>query len=246
MTGRQLKIWPEGQRAIPNTVARSALFTVANLQQAGKRPLLENVLIVGGYPATIHYSGAELRQDDADVWLQVVHMARKDAASAVTFTARGMLKELGWSLNTASRLRLAAAIARLQFTAIRVESPRGGYQGPLVYAFRWKDHNIEQREWTVQVNHDIADLFLPNGYTQLDWEVRKQLSEVGKALHAYLLARENIYPISFLSLHRELGSKCKEPRAWKQMVMTAANKLQDLGIFTYELNLDGRIWFHRT
>lgn len=70
---RQLPLWPEPKRSAPNEIVRSALFNIRNHRV--KREFYENIPVVVVGDGSITYNGAELRQDDLDVWLQVIHLA---------------------------------------------------------------------------------------------------------------------------------------------------------------------------
>jgi hypothetical protein len=74
----QLDIWPESQRVIPNSLARCALFTAAGKKEP--RQVFTQERIASLTDMAVYYTGTELRQDDLDVWMQVVHMTRKKPA----------------------------------------------------------------------------------------------------------------------------------------------------------------------
>ena len=74
MRGKQLPLWPEGIRCAPNEFLRSALFNARNRNQRRRYLRQETLAIIGS--GRITYTGEELRQDDATVWLQLIQMAR--------------------------------------------------------------------------------------------------------------------------------------------------------------------------
>ena len=60
------------------------------------------------------YTGEELHQDDEDVFLQVLHLAKEQQLGEdITFTGNAMIQALGWTRNTGSYERLSACIPRL-------------------------------------------------------------------------------------------------------------------------------------
>ena len=85
MRGEQLPLWPEGIRCAPNEFLRSALFNARNRNQRRRYLQQETLAIIGS--GRITYTGEELRQDDATVWLQLIQMARDTPlGSSVEFT----------------------------------------------------------------------------------------------------------------------------------------------------------------
>ena len=100
-------MWPQELRGLPNVFARSALFSVGNLR-AGPRKFLKRHPLAALSGINIVYTGEQLRQDDEDVFLQILHIGRmQELGTEVRFTAASMITELGWSRNTKSYKRLA-------------------------------------------------------------------------------------------------------------------------------------------
>ncbi|MDO3377064.1 plasmid replication initiator TrfA [Geoalkalibacter halelectricus] len=82
---RLLPQWSEAERAAPNEILRSALFTARNRNQP--RPYLKESPIVVIGEGEIRYRGEELRQDDELVWLHLLHLAKgKALGECVEFT----------------------------------------------------------------------------------------------------------------------------------------------------------------
>lgn len=229
MNDKQLMIWPESERAIPNALGRSALFNVDNIRSAGERAWLKDAVIVSDSCVTIKYTGEQLRQDDADVWLQLVHMNRDQLSKTLTFTCRSMLNTIGWSSNTTNRARLAASIQRLLIATLNIDGPRQGYAGHLINSFKWKDKNIELREWTVTLNQELVNLYQLTNYTRIDWETRLSLSPLAKWLHYNMLSHKTPWPIKLQRLHEMCGSKCKDPKEWRKLVQAAMTSLVTAG-----------------
>ncbi|WP_420915446.1 plasmid replication initiator TrfA [Burkholderia glumae] len=72
----QLPLWAPRKRGLPNPLARCALFTASGKTEPRidfKRSVIASL---EGYE--IAYTGEELRQDDQDVFLQLVHVARQE------------------------------------------------------------------------------------------------------------------------------------------------------------------------
>ena len=94
--GEQLPLWPEDVRCAPNEFLRSALFNARNRKQPRRYLRQETLAIIGG--GRITYTGEELRQDDATVWLQLLQMAADTSPGAVVeFTPYRFCLAVGWT-----------------------------------------------------------------------------------------------------------------------------------------------------
>lgn len=235
----QLMIWPDDERGIPNALVRSALFNVDQIR-AGERDVLVDAEVLAMGNLNITYSGQQLRQDDADVWLQLVHMGRDNLARPIEFTCNAMLTELGWSRRTGNRLRLAKTIERLQWTRVKITKGEEGYGGPLIFSFKWREHDAELRTWTVRLNNDLADLFALTQRTRLDWETRLSLSPLEKWLHGFYMSHRDPFPISIELLLKLTKSNCSTLKDWRDLVREAMDKLVLVGAIE-SYSLDGRM-----
>jgi hypothetical protein len=117
---KQLPLWPERVRGLPNALARSALFCAGTPKIPRENLKQKEVYSIKGI--TIHYTGEELRNDDdEDVFLQVTHLARlQPLGERVEFSAHSMLKALRWDTGSAGYKRLRTVLTRLQATAVMV------------------------------------------------------------------------------------------------------------------------------
>jgi hypothetical protein len=234
----QLPLWPNKQRGIPNAMARSALFNVTNLR-AGARKSYERRVIaaVGGIGIT--YTGFELRQDDADVLLQILHLARPhDLGTHVSFTGHSLLKSLTWSINNASKERLISCLSRLSATTLDIsitdrEGLREGYAGSLIRSFFWRDDSTGKalRNWSVLLEPKIAALFLPSSYSRLDWELRMSLPPLAKWLHTFYQTHSMPFPMKVETIHRLTDSDAKELWHFRADLKKALGLLVDKSFF---------------
>ncbi|MFC7462305.1 plasmid replication initiator TrfA [Hydrogenophaga defluvii] len=237
----QLPIWPNDLRGLPNAFARSALFNVANARK-GARTNLKRHKVAALQGTSIDYTGEELRQDDEDCFLQILHLARmQEIGSEVRFTAYAMITELGWTRNSGSYQRLVDCLNRLNATAVAVTVTREGgavvenYTGSLIRSFRWREANGDAplREWTVLLEREIIALFGPQSYTRLDWKMRMRLAPMEKWLHSFYHTHRHPLKISVATLHRLSGSEIpeKEMRKFRYKLKKALATLVEQGFF---------------
>lgn len=225
----QLPLWHEKVRGLPNPIARSSLFTVGN-QNEPRVFYKSHKTIQTLAGCLITYKGEELRQDDEDVFLQLVHLARNHVlGERVEFTAYSFLKELGWKKSAEGYARLRCTLDRLQGTGLRVtgEVIGGGFQGALVRKFAWKDdaENPLPR-WVVFLEPEIIQLFAPNSYTQVWWEQRLRLkSSLAKYLHAYYATHEQPYPMKVETLRGLTGSRTSRLTDFRKALRKSLDQL---------------------
>jgi hypothetical protein len=242
----QLPIWPEKSRGIPNSLARSALFNVANVRK-GERESLKRHTVAAMTGINITYTGEELRQDDEDALMQIMHICRvQELGTEVRFTAYSMLTELGWTKNSGSYKRLIDCLDRLKASslAVTVDLPGGGrinYTGSLIRSFRWREtsNDSQMREWTVLLEKEIIALFEPSSYSRVDWNIRLSLPPLAKWLHSFFHTHQNPFPFKVETLHRLTGSKIVEMRKFRYKLRLALEELVDRG-FLVSAKIDPR------
>jgi hypothetical protein len=78
----QMAFWPEERRAIANELARSALFSCADVRKPRRLHKNEKLFVLG--TGAVTYTGEELRSNDEDVFLALVHAARKLSVDDLT------------------------------------------------------------------------------------------------------------------------------------------------------------------
>ena len=231
----QLPMWPQTQRGLPNSFSRSALFTVGNLR-TGTRLNLKRHQVAALNGIDITYTGEELFQDDEDVLLQILHLARLQPLSTeVSFNASSMIAELGWTRNAGSIKRLADCIDRMKASSLSVTveaaSVRENFSGSLIRAFRWREEgsNTTMRQWTILLEKEIVTLFNPKSYTRLDWSTRMKLPPLAKWLHSFYHSHAQPYPFKVDSLHRLTGSKISKLYQFRYKLRQALDDLVEAG-----------------
>lgn len=235
----QLPIWPNELRGLPNSFARSALFTVANVR-AGERVNLKRHAIAALGGIHITYTGEQLRQDDEDVFLQILHIARlHPLGTEVQFTANAMISELGWSRNAASYKRLVDTLDRMKASSISVtvqdaSGDRENYTGSLIRSFRWRESHTGAalREWEILLEKEIVALFNPTSYTRLDWKMRLKLPSLAKWLHSFYHSHQSAYPLKVETLRTLTGSEIKQLYAFRFKLKEALAILVEQGFFS--------------
>jgi hypothetical protein len=225
-----LPTWPEMRRGSPNEIIRSALFNVRN-RHTLRRYFKDEPIVVFG-DGRITYRGEELRQDDEDVWLQLLHLARQQPLGEwVEFTAYSMLKALGWPDQGYSYRRLQTCLSRLQATTLHFYSKRLGksLMLSLVKECRRSEAEGGSSRWRVQISRELYHLFAEPFYTLLEWDQRKQLGPLAKWLHGFYASHAEPYPLKVTTLQEASGSDTQRVRKFKELLQAALDELVVVG-----------------
>lgn len=235
----QLTIWPERFRGLPNSLARSALFSA---KIGGKRADFHGVQIASLSNIRITYRGQELFQDDSSVFMSIVHVARYLPLGAVVeFTGNAILRDLGWSQNAEGYSRLRDSLERLNATALTVTMKLGEeeltYSGSLIRNFRSRTHNGEAlARWQVLLEPEIIKLFPVNSLTLVEWKQRKKIdvrSPLTLWLHSFLATHRRPIPMS-VEKYRELSnSGIAKLYHFRNKLKQALERLVALGFLTH-------------
>ena len=228
----QLPLWSDARRGIPNDLVRGALFTVGNCR--AERAFRKNIKIATLGGVDVSYTGEELRQDDEDVFLQLVHLARLiPLGGAIQFTAHSLLKSLEWATNKPSYDRLKRTIQRLNATGLEISSNTGGYSGSLIRNFDWREEDgSSSRAWTVRLEPKIVSLFGHVKYSQIIWEKRLQLGNLAKWLHSFYYSHAQPYPMKVETIHLLCGSTTKSRAKFRQLLKKSLNELLTVEFLT--------------
>lgn len=224
----QLPIWPESVRGLPNPIARSALFSVANLRK-GARKNYKRREVAALKGVSITYTGEELRMDDEDVFLQILHLARmQELGTRVCFTANSMITELGWTRNGGSIKRLIDCLDRMKASAlaVTVESNSGvreNFTGSLIRLFRWREETDSSplRQWEILLEPEIIALFNPASYSHLNWKLRLKLPPLAKWMQAFYHTHADPLPYKVETFHRLTDSGVAELRKFRYSLKQA-------------------------
>jgi hypothetical protein len=234
----RLPDWSNDYRGLPNALARSALFTVS---REGPRKQFNNEIISSSSDATIVYRGEELRQEDEDVFLQILHYAKEQQLGEnISFSANAMIVALGRTSNRASYDRLIDSLKRMtgMLLEISVRLPDGAmvrYGGSLIvdYTVREKDSGGDKlmQYWVVSLNKTIVRLFDPQAYSLIHWPTRQGLSPMAKWLHVYYSTHKKPFPVKVLTLRKAMASETKLTRAFRSNLKDSLNVLVEKGFF---------------
>lgn len=250
----EFPVWKTENRAMPNVIVRSALFTARNAKTPRVYRDNEVLAVIG--PGEIRYTGKELRQDDEDVLMCLVNLARKlfgneelanpENRYRIPFTRGTLISELGWTRNARSYQRLRACLTRLKATelVIKISAMDAGHAVSLLTEYAWR----EDAYWV-----EIPALFFRlygNQYTAISWEQRQQLpAGLARWLMGYCLSHREPLPIKIETVARGAGLRVPETkderRKLRENIRAAARALKEAGVLLEAGVYDGKFLYEK-
>lgn len=238
---KYLPEWPDSQRALPNEILRSALFTCRNRKQPRMFIKDEEIAVIGD--GQVVYRGEELRQDDELVWMHLMHLMKKlPLGECVEFTPYAFVKALGWSIKGQNYERLRTSLSRMQATALRIQSRRLNcfISISLIQKFLSRNDRDESlHRWQVWVGKEMQLLFDEEFLTRVAWETRRSLPDgITSKLFGYWASHRKPYPVKIETLSRLCGSGML-PKHFKAELKKALEQLSCIGFLeNWEINDD--------
>lgn len=230
MEEKSLPQCTSGRRAIPYDFVRSSLFNIAN-HKTPREFLKEHYLCTFGN-TKILYSGEELRQDDEDVWMQIIHIAAKNKTLEVEISPYSFLKQLGWPPKVQYKEKLIKSLSRLVATNLSITNSNltEGVSLSLIRKFFWKDgEDKAMKSWRIVVESELVKLFENYTFVKLFWDHRQKLKPLAKWLHAYYSSHVEPYPVKVQTFHKTTGSKTKLLKHFKENLRKALIELVQVG-----------------
>lgn len=242
--GTTFPLWADEIRALPTSFARSALFTVGSLKST--RAVCKDTHVASASGINMLFTGEELRQDDEDVFLQLVHLSRgRPTEEGIEFTAHAVLQQLGWSTGALGYKRLKATLDRMKRGEIKLLAKEGrrGFVGSLISSWGWREEetsNSVRAKMFVRFDSAILELFGAQPYTQLQWQERAGLSSMmAKWLHTFLITQPATRAINLEELKALSGSRAGSLRTFRETVRDALAELKANGIISdWRMSID--------
>lgn len=239
---------PDQKRVIPNDIIRSSLFTVSNHNR--ERLNLRNEVLFSFHNTEIFYTGEELRQDDEDVWLQLIYLSSKMQSAEINFKPYTFIGELGWPKRTQYKEKLKASLTRMSATDLKIFNKEfgKGIDLSLVRKFIWYDAESQLKEWRIWLEPEVVKLFSKLGqvYSKIHWEQRKKLNPLAKWLHAFYSSHAEPAPILVSRIMQLCGSKMKAHKHFKQQLRMALLQLCQVGFLeSYYIDDTNRVYVVR-
>ncbi len=238
---------PIDKRIIPNDMLRSSLFNISNHNR--QRENLKDKKLCTFKSTEMFYTGEELRQDDEDVWLQLIYLASKNQTEEIHFKPYTFLSQLGWPKRTQYKDSLIRALDRMSASTLKIYNRdfKQGIVFSLIRKYEWFDSDrTKLKNLVVWLEPEIVRLFAVLGrmYSKINWEQRKKLKLLAKWLHAFYSTHADPKPIHISKLMELSGSKTKEFKHFKAMLINALIELVKIGFLEQDIFIDKKFYVH--
>ncbi|WP_305417902.1 plasmid replication initiator TrfA [Photobacterium leiognathi] len=238
------KPWAKNVRCIPNEFIRCPMFSVC---QNKARSNYKNKTILESkpenQPTKINYTGRVLRQDDLDVFLELLHYARdKDISVMLEIKRSKLLNALGWPQKTHYYKKLDACLRRLLNANIDGFITRKNYDGVNEkYDFNFNlieslecEHSSRLICYRLPIGLEV--FYQSSCYTRIKIEHRRVLkSNIAKWMHLYHRSHQknNKYAMSIETAMKICGSKAKSVKTFRQSLNKNLDCLKSFNIDLY-------------
>lgn len=234
--------WDEEDRAIPNAIARSALFAPI---RRGNRAMHKKALIASRGDVEIRYTGEQLDMADQDVWLALVEIARRyPIGTPIEVSRYELLKALDRKIGKSGYVWLQSSIERLKTGVLWLRTKRHLVGLNMVDYFELDE---KTGKYYLRMGQELVKLYANNEYALVHWENRKAIQkhvDLAKWLQGYVAShrRGEEQRIGLEKLKEWSGSK-DWPSQFRASLLVALSELEKLGeIETPRIEGDVVVW----
>jgi TrfA protein len=221
----QFLLFPEATRPVSNDMARSALFSCI---QGKDRRFIKDALLATVDGVEIRFTGEQLNQDDHDLLMQLIFMAREKPVGAwVTMPAHTILKALCRQVGGKQHRDLRADIFRLAAGTVSIRIARDRIEVTGHHLLAKAAQHEDSRYWVYRLDPDLAFLYGGESYTLIDWDKRLNLKgkDLARWLQLYLATHARPFPVKVATLRELSGSRTKALRSFRGQLRLALDAL---------------------
>ena len=221
----QFPLFPEATRPVSNDMARSALFSCI---QGKDRRFIKDALMATVDGVEIRFTGEQLNQDDHDLLMQLIFMAREKPVGAwVTMPAHTILKALCRQVGGKQHRDLRADIFRLAAGTVSIRIARDRIEVTGHHLLAKAVQHEDSRYWVYRLDPDLAFLYGGESYTLIDWDKRLNLKgkDLARWLQLYLATHARPFPVKVATLRELSGSRTKALRSFRGQLRLALDAL---------------------
>ena len=213
-------------RIAPNEFIRSALFGV--VKHATGRLALQSVEIASLSNVKITYTGVALSQNDLDVFLSILYLARDNIlGTIVSFNASDILRALNLVTKGDNVAFVDSSIERIMSAVITVKSgSKRKYRGHLIEK-SLSQNKVNDCAYVITLNRELINLFEYDSYTLLSASIRSQLNgQLSKWLYAFYESHKQPHPMFVDTIRSLCGSTTKDLWRFRQQLRIALAELE--------------------
>lgn len=225
-------------RAMPNHIARSSLFAPV---ARGRKILHKNTTLVSRADASIKYSGEQLDETQADVWLQAMHEAIKSGplGEPVTLNRSAFLRAIGRDTGASQYKWLHRTMLELSFGMLTIEATKAGVGKFLIghtralHLIEGFDYDDKLETYTYRIDPRWGKLYGNREFAFIPWDKRLAISpghDMAKAIQRLVATSANPeqrYALDWLKAKLQYTSP---ERKFRATLTSSLEELERLGI----------------
>jgi hypothetical protein len=222
-----------------STGAETVYPALFNTDTAKRRSYLKGVPILVEGIGRIIYRGQELRADDRAVWRQLVERARRQPGHPwLDFSARSILKAMGWGGSACDRARLRDCLERMQATVLRIPgaTPETTVQVSLIDKCEWlPSRSGKTGRWRVWIEPQLRDWY--ESPSSAGPGTDKRVEALAERLRRLFAPFDKPYPRKVDTLWRQCGADVRVKSEFRRYLEGALKKLEARGFLeSYEID----------
>ncbi len=239
------------RRAMPNDIARSSLF--APISRDTKK-LHDQTVLVSRREATITYTGHQLDETQADIWMQLIFVAKNSSlGEAITIERAAFLRSIkrstsGQNYAWLHRAMIAFTVATI---IIEVRSSGGGvkYKVGHTKAFHMLanfDYDADTGTYSFTIDPRWKVLFAGRNYSLIDWEKRMQIKkgqDMAKALQRLVATSSELtqrFELEWLQGKLQYGGRWRDFKKALHRAMRELERVEVIAGGRIEISTKGK------
>ena len=224
----------EGKRVVPNCFLRSALF---GMVRKGRRRLVENEPIFTMSQYEVIFSGAQLDQNDLELWDTLIYLAKEQKVNdCLRITLHELCKRMNLTKNQERYQVLIARAERLKFGTVKIKTGKKSFSGSLINNVYIDE--VGDGKLVIEYNKHLMPLFADNDYTFINMEVKRLLGDHQLARWLYNFYESHSQPMTFtLQFLQNLCRSETEQKEFKRQLKNAMELIKNAYI---KVNLNSK------
>ena len=230
----------EFMRAMPNHIARSSLFAPV---ARGRRKMHDGGILQSRGDAEIRFSGKQLDEAQADVWMQAMKEAqRQPLGTPVVINRTDFLRAIGRTKGGENYKWLHRTMQDLAFAMLVIEVTKTDGKPKLsigktraLHLIAGFDYDEASEEYTLTIDPRWHAMYGNREFALIDWEKRREFGrnqDMAKTLQRLVATSSNPvqrYALDWLKAKMEYASPM---RKFREALTAACKELERLEIIT--------------
>lgn len=230
----------EFMRAMPNHIARSSLFAPV---ARGRKKLHDGSILQSRGDAEIRFSGKQLDEAQADVWMQAMKEAqRQPLGTPVVINRRAFLQAIGRTDTGPNYKWLHRTMQDLAFAMLVIEVTKKDGKPKLsigrtraLHLIAGFDYDEDSEEYTLTIDPRWHAMYSNREFALIDWQKRREFGrgqDMAKTLQRLVATSSNPvqrYGLDWLKGKMEYSSPM---RKFREALTVACTELERLEIIT--------------